>query len=180
MQKDGELVIKSENKFSTEHDTCRDTHTSFGVVNNYEVIDFHLVWTKTTTILSAECILTQVKGPDANLCPSWAFKNHQAVNHSPPPFTPLFAFRENGAWCPLTKDHFLRSTSAAHAAAGLETIFGHSYRISGLVELLLAGGEPEILPSRITAAWASRYRQFATTHGLPIETTSLDFDSDTN
>ncbi|KAJ7125212.1 hypothetical protein C8R44DRAFT_782604, partial [Mycena epipterygia] len=69
----GELVIKSANKFSTEHDTCRDTRTSFRVVNDHDVVDFHLVWTKTTTILGAECILTQVKGPDADLCPSWAF-----------------------------------------------------------------------------------------------------------
>lgn len=194
----GELVIKSTDKFSLEHDTCRDTRSSFGVVNNYEVVDFHIAWTKTTNIIGAECILTQVKGVDADICPTWAYKNHIAVNHSPPPITPLFAFHEHGNWRPLTKDHFLRTTSAAYNSAQLATVFGHSYRIGGSVELLLAGVEPEvimklggwtslcfliywrrleqILPDRITSAWASRLKQFASSHGLPHDSDSLNFD----
>ncbi|KAF7344127.1 hypothetical protein MVEN_01702700 [Mycena venus] len=196
----GETLLKSANKFSREHDTCRDTRTSFGVVNRREVIDFHIVWTKTTTILGAECILTQIIGEDADLCPVWAFKNHLKVNDSPPPITPLFAFREHGTWRPLTKDHFLRTTAAIFNTAGLETVFGHSYRIGGSVELLLAGVEPEvimklggwtslcfliywrrleqILPARITAAWDSKIRQFASTHGHPHDSSSLNFDHD--
>ncbi|KAJ7084922.1 hypothetical protein C8R44DRAFT_894032 [Mycena epipterygia] len=198
----GELVIKSAEKFLLEHDTCRDTRTSYGVVNEHEVVDFHIVWTKTTNILGATCILTQVKGPDADLCPTWAYKNHLAVNYSPPPLTPLFAFREHGTWRPLTKDHFLRTTSAAYNTAQLATVFGHSYRIGGSVELLLAGVEPEIimklggwtslcfliywrrleqiLPDRITSAWASRFKHFASSHGLPHDSGSLNFDGDDN
>jgi hypothetical protein len=149
----GELVIKSKNKFSLEHDTTRETRTSFSIVNEHEVVDFHIVWTKMTTILGAECILTQVLGDDADLCPVWAFNNHLAVNHSPPPLTPLFAFREHGIWRPLTKDHFLRTTSAIYNTAGLETVFGHSYRIGGSVELLLAGVEPEMIMK--LGSWAS-------------------------
>ncbi|KAJ6610354.1 hypothetical protein B0H10DRAFT_2224999 [Mycena sp. CBHHK59/15] len=94
----GELVIRSAAKFNPEHDTCCDTHITYSAVNEHEVTDFHIVWTKTTTIAGVDCILTQVIGEDADLCPIWAFWNHLTVNDSPPPLTPLFAFGEHGTW----------------------------------------------------------------------------------
>ncbi|KAJ7078284.1 hypothetical protein B0H15DRAFT_789038, partial [Mycena belliarum] len=149
----GELVLKSANRFSTEHDTCRDTRISFITVNTREVVDFH-----------------------------------------------LFAFREHGVWRPLVKDHFKRVADAIFITACLEAVFGHSYRIGGSVELLLAGVEPEvimklggwtslcflmywrrleqIIPDRITSAWQARMRQFASGHGHPFDSNSLDFDRD--
>ncbi|KAJ6492098.1 hypothetical protein C8R45DRAFT_1212931 [Mycena sanguinolenta] len=185
----GELTIKSVNKFDPQHDTCRETRTSSTKVRGHDVINFHIVWTKTTTILGGECVLTQVLGEDADLCPTWAFLNHITINDAAPPLTPIFAFREHSLWRPLTKDHFLRTTTALHTSAGLETVFGHSYRIGGSVELLLAGVEPEmimklggwtslcfliywrrleqILPARIIAAWDSKIKQFASRHGHP-------------
>lgn len=66
---------------------------------------------------------SQTKGGGADLCRVWAFKNHLAVNHSPPPLTPLFAFREHSVWRPLVKDHFVRTSSALFGSAGLETVF---------------------------------------------------------
>ncbi|KAF7367845.1 hypothetical protein MSAN_00849000 [Mycena sanguinolenta] len=193
----GELTIKSAKKFDPQYDTCRETRTSLTSVNGHDVVSFHIIWTKTTTILGGECVLTQVLGEDADLCPTWAFQNHITVNSCAPPLTPIFAFREHDLWRPLTKDHFLRTTSALHSSAGLETVFGHSYRIGGSVELLLAGVEPEmimklggwtslcfliywrrleqILPARIIAAWDSKIRQFASTHGHPYDS-SLNFD----
>ncbi|KAJ7035993.1 hypothetical protein C8F04DRAFT_1258353 [Mycena alexandri] len=196
----GELVTSSVSKFSLEHDTTRDTRTSFSCVNGHDVATFHIVWTKTTTILGADCVLTATMGDDVDLCPVWAFRNHLAVNHSPPASTPLFAYRERDSWRVLTKDLFLRTTSATFAAAGLENVFGHSYRIGGSVELLLAGVEPEvimklggwtslcfliywrrleqILPQRITAAWAARIQAFASIHNHSYDTTALNFDED--
>jgi len=196
----GELTIRSLKKFTPEHDTCRSTRVSECVVNGREVVNFHIVWTKTTTILGGECVLTQTGGDDADLCPVWAWHNHTSINHSPPPLTPIFAFREGDGWRPLTKDLFLRTTSAIFKEAALETVFGHSYRIGGSVELLLAGVEPEavmklggwtslcfliywrrleqILPGRITKAWDTRIRQFAAVHGHPYDSVSLSFDDD--
>ncbi|KAJ7673116.1 hypothetical protein DFH06DRAFT_1123855 [Mycena polygramma] len=197
----GELVIKSATKFSPEHDTCRETRTSFTICDGHNVLSFHIIWTKTTTILGADCILTQILDdhPDADLCPVWAFRNHLEVNDSPPPLTPLFAFRENGVWIPLTKDLFLKVSSAVFLAAGLDHVFGHSYRIGGSLELLLAGVEPEvimklggwtslcfliywrrletILPQRIIAAFASRIKDFAAANGHSLDSLELDFDN---
>ncbi|KAJ7717835.1 hypothetical protein DFH07DRAFT_973470 [Mycena maculata] len=196
----GELVIKSAATFSWEHDTCRDTRISFSEIEEHEVIDFHVVWTKTTTIFSAECILMQIKGEDADLCPTWAFNNHLVINDCPPPLTPLFAFREHGTWRPLTKDHFLRTIAAIFLAAGLASIFGHSFRIRGLVEFLLVGVAPEIimklggwtslcfliycrcleqiLPRNIIAAWTARIKAFASSHGHPYDSSALNFDGE--
>ncbi|KAJ6486200.1 hypothetical protein C8R47DRAFT_533080 [Mycena vitilis] len=195
----GELVIKSVSKFSIEHDTCRETRISFTVCDGLEVVAFHIVWTKTTTILGAECILTQTIGEDADLCPAWAFKNHLAVNDSPPPHTPLFAYKERGEWLPLTKDLFIKTSSAVYLAAHLDHVFGHSYRIGGSLELLLAGVEPEVimklggwtslcfliywrrleqvLPQRIIAAWSDRMKNFASSNGLSLDTVELNLDS---
>ncbi|KAJ7765854.1 hypothetical protein DFH07DRAFT_955526 [Mycena maculata] len=65
----GELLICSASKFSTLHDTCRETRISHSHVNRCEVWDIHLVWTKTTTTAGGECILTEIIGPDADLYP---------------------------------------------------------------------------------------------------------------
>jgi hypothetical protein len=183
----GELLVVSVARFSLQHDTCRETRISHSVVNGHRVIAFHIVWTKTTTIAGAECVLTETLGEDADLCPVRALLNHLEINHSPPVHTPLFAFREDGRWHTPTKAHFIAHTSSVYIAAGLETVYGHSYRIGGSVELLLAGVEPEvimklggwtslcfliywrrleqIIPDRITTAWKSRIHAFASAHG---------------
>ncbi|KAJ7884857.1 hypothetical protein B0H14DRAFT_3740957 [Mycena olivaceomarginata] len=94
----GELLVVSTARFSLRHDTCSETRILHGVVNGHRVLTFHIVWTKTTTIAGAECVLTEIIGEDADLCPTRAFLNHLEINHSPPIHTPLFVFRENGRW----------------------------------------------------------------------------------
>ncbi|KAJ7650273.1 hypothetical protein FB45DRAFT_731353, partial [Roridomyces roridus] len=141
----GELLLKTLSGFSTTHDTTRGTRITFNAVNGRLTCGIKLVWTKTTTVASGECILTQITGVDSDLCPVQAFRNHLHVNHSPPPDTPLFAFRTPTGWRYLTKDTFLTTSSAAYRAAGLDLVFGHSYRIGGSLALLLAGIAPRSL-----------------------------------
>jgi hypothetical protein len=195
----GELLIRSMAKFCLLRDTCRSTRISLSVANGRDVITIHIVWTKTTGSLGGECFLTAVLGDDADLCPVWAFKNHLRVNHSPPPNTPLFAYRTPAGWQHLTKDDFLRSSSAVFRAARLDLVFGHSYRIGGSLELLAAGVAPEvvmkiggwtslcfliywrrlerILPLAVTRAWDARIAEFARAHGHPVDVESIDFDT---
>ncbi|KAJ7245574.1 hypothetical protein C8J57DRAFT_1190911 [Mycena rebaudengoi] len=194
----GEVLIRSAAKFSTTRDTCRDTRVSRSTVNGRVVLTIHLVWTKTTTIQGGECFITQVTGDASDLCPIWAWDNHVRVNHSPPPDTPLFAFRAHLSWTHLHKDLFLRSSSSVFTAAALDLVFGHSYRIGGSLELLDAGVAPEIimklggwtslcfliywrrleriLPLHITRAWDTRIREFARAHNHPLDTDVLSFD----
>ncbi|KAJ7112156.1 hypothetical protein C8R44DRAFT_538812, partial [Mycena epipterygia] len=141
----GELLICSAAKFSTLRDTCRSTRISSSVVNGREVRAIHLIWTKTTGTTGGECFLTAVIGPDVDLCAVWAWDNHVRVNHSPPPDTPLFAYRSASGWSHLTKDIFLQSSSALFKSAALDLIFGHSYRIGGSLALLSDGVAPEVI-----------------------------------
>ncbi|KAJ7648572.1 putative tyrosine recombinase [Mycena polygramma] len=194
----GELVIRSRSKFSRLRDTCRSTRIARSVVNGRAVRAVHLVWTKTTTTEGGELILTAMYGPDADLCPVWAFDNHERVNHSPPPDTPLFAYRTASGWRSLTKDTFLADSSAVFRAACLDLVFGHSYRIGGSLALLEAGVAPEvimklggwtslcfliywrrlaqILPLAITRAWDTRIAEFARAHGHSADIDALSFD----
>lgn len=194
----GELLIRSAAKFSALRDTCRSTRVSRSTTNRRPVRGIHLVWTKTTQTLGGECFLTAVLGIDADLCPVWAFDNHEMINHSPPPDTPLFAYRSPSGWTHLTKDSFLRASSAVFKTAQLDLVFGHSYRIGGSLELLTAGVAPEvimklggwtslcfliywrrleqILPLAITRAWDARINEFARAHGHPVDSIVLSFD----
>ncbi|KAJ7602978.1 hypothetical protein DFH06DRAFT_1276165 [Mycena polygramma] len=193
----GELLIRSRTKFSRLRDTCRSTRVARSVVNGRAVRAIHLVWTKTTTIEGDELILTAIVRADADLCPVWAFDNHERINHSPPPDTPLFAYRAASGWRFLTKDNFLADCSAAFRAARLDLVFGHSFRIGGSLVLLVAGVAPEvimklggwtslcfliywrrlaqILPLAITRAWDARIADFARAHGHPADVDALDF-----
>jgi hypothetical protein len=193
----GELLPKSAKSFDIEHDTCRCTRSSRSRTScGRDVVGYHIVWTKTTTFLGGECVLTATLDP---LCPVWAHDNHTRINHSPPPLTPIYAYRSGESWRVLTKDIFLHSAAVAYKRAGLAHVFGHSYRIGGSVKLLLDGVEPEVimklggwtslcfliywrrlelvLSSRIAKAWDSRIRDFALAHGHAYDS-DLSFDRD--
>ncbi|KAJ7257975.1 hypothetical protein B0H12DRAFT_1015075 [Mycena haematopus] len=194
----GEILVRSATKFSTMRDTCRSTRISRSLVNGRLVLTIHLVWTKTTQAIGGECILTQLLGDDSDLCPVWAFDNHLRLSPSPPPDTPLFAYRSPSGWSHVTKDLFIKACTAVFNAVGLDRIFGHSFRIGGSLALLLAGVAPEvimklggwtslcfliywrrlerILPLAITRAWDSRIAEFARTHGHPAGADALSFD----
>jgi hypothetical protein len=193
----GELLPKSIKSFNIEHDTCRCTRTSrTRTSGGRDVVAFHIVWTKTTAFLGGECVLTATLDL---LCPVWAHDNHARINHSPPPLTPIYAYRSGESWRVLMKDFFLHSAAVAYKSAGLAHVFGHSYRIGGSVKLLLDGVEPEVimklggwtslcfliywrrlelvLSSRIAKAWDSRIRYFAAAHGHAYDA-DLSFDTD--
>jgi hypothetical protein len=195
----GKLVLRSAAKFDPRHDTCRETSISDLVVNGRDVRDIKLVWTKTTQTSGRQCLLTARTHPDIDVCPVRAFNNHHRVNYSPPPGTPLFAYRSMSGWRVITKDVFLTTSSLAFKNAGLDQVFGHSYRISGAMDLLLAGVAPEVImklggwtslcflvywrrlerviPAAIARAWAAQQKEFARVHSHPsdLDVDSLDF-----
>jgi hypothetical protein len=128
-------------------------------------------------------------------CPVAALSNHLKVNAVPLSAgtdIPLFAFRNLGVpagWSHLTKFHFLSFTTQIYRSRSLENVFGHSYRIGGSFELLIAGVSPEfvakiggwtslcfliywrhleqVIPAAITRAWDGQIDEFAQRQGLP-------------
>jgi hypothetical protein len=98
----------------------------------------------------------------------------------------------------ITKDAFIKSSTQVFKAAGLERVFGHSYRIGGSLDLLLAGVAPEIImklggwtslcfliywrrleriiPLALARAWNKPIAEFAQSQGLSSDADSLDFN----
>jgi hypothetical protein len=102
-------------------------------------------------------------------------------------------------WCIITKHVFLAVSSLAFKNAGLDQVFGHSYRISGAMDLVLASVAPEVImklggwtslcflvywhrlerviPAAIARAWAEQQKEFARADNHPsdMDVDSLDF-----
>ncbi|KAJ7281092.1 hypothetical protein C8J57DRAFT_1564581, partial [Mycena rebaudengoi] len=191
----GEMLIRSVGKFSTLRDTCRNTRPSQSQKSHQSRLSLKCDGRYLRTFGRCEYALFTSAGPRP-LAPLG--DEHLRINHSPPPNTPLFAFRSNSGWRQLPKDPFLKSTAAVFSAAHLELVFGHSYRIGGSLELLSAGVAPEvimklggwsslcfliywrrlekILPLAITRAWDQRIREFASAHSLSFDIESLSID----
>lgn len=88
------------------------------------------------------------------LCPVTAFRNHLDVNSSVPPSSTLFAYiSTSGEPKNLLKNDFLKFVTGIWSSAMLAHVLGHSFRIGGAVELLLAGVPPEIVAA--TGGWTS-------------------------
>jgi hypothetical protein len=112
---------------------------------------FHIPWTKTTKEAGAQVILT---GRDDILCPCTAIQNHLNINHNVPGLASLFAYQTtDGNWEHMSKHRFMSFCVDIWSKAGLAHVKGHSFRIGGAVELLLAGVPPEIVAA--TGGWTS-------------------------
>ena len=114
---------------------------------------FDIPWTKSTRELGATVILTARRDGDP-LSPVTAFKNHLDVNSSIPPSSTLFAYNSSsGEPKNLLKHKFLNFVTNIWSSTMLAHVLGHSFRIGGAVELLLAGVPPEIVAA--TGGWTS-------------------------
>ncbi|KAE9383647.1 DNA breaking-rejoining enzyme, partial [Gymnopus androsaceus JB14] len=139
----GELLPKSMKKVTAEHEVFRSTRVTRSIVENRRIISFHLPWTKTTGVKGGECYLTEIPGD--LLCPVEALENHFKINHTPPPATTFFAFRQNSSWITLIKSDFINWMNPIFRQHNLEHVLGHSFRIGGSLAYLLLGVEPEVI-----------------------------------
>ena len=82
-------------------------------------------------------------------------RNHLSINHDTPPSTSLFAYTSSisGKCEHLTKYKFMEFCVGVWSDTALAHVQGHSFRIGGAVELLLAGVPPEIVAA--TGGWTS-------------------------
>ncbi|KAF7297499.1 hypothetical protein MIND_00983700 [Mycena indigotica] len=112
---------------------------------------FHIPWTKSTRERDGTVILTDRDDP---LCPVEALQNHLFVNGNIPGEAPLFSFRQaDGRWLPMTKPWFLTRCTEIWKECAMLAVAGHSFRIGGSTELLLAGVPCDIVAA--TGGWTS-------------------------
>ena len=115
-------------------------------------MSFRIPWTKTTKELGSTVVLTTQTNP--TLCPVTALQNHLAINSSVPSSSALFAYTTpSGEPKNLLRHDFLKFVTDIWSSAILTHVLGHSFRIGGAVELLLAGVPPEVVAA--TGGWTS-------------------------
>ncbi|KAJ7142884.1 hypothetical protein C8R44DRAFT_866161 [Mycena epipterygia] len=147
----GELTIPSAKKYDPK------LHISHGALikrirpdSSTPATAVPLPWTKSTRERGGMLTLTD---RDDELCPSKALANHLRINERVPTNAPLFAFQNSNNWSPMIKDWFMDRCKPIWKNTNLLAVFGHSFRIGGSTELLLAG-----VPCDIVAAlggWTS-------------------------
>ena len=112
---------------------------------------FRVPWTKTTREEGAAIILT---ARSDELCPYDALINHFRTNPNVPHSASLFAYQTaSNDWEHMTKHRFMSCCVGIWSKAALAHVQGHSFRIGGAVELLLAGVPPEVVAA--TGGWTS-------------------------
>ena len=114
-------------------------------------VHFRIPWTKTT---KQEGALVTLTARNDILCPRTALRNHLDVNSNVSPTSALFAYHTpSGGTKNMLKHDFLTFVTSIWKSAHLAHVLGHSFRIGGAVELLLAGVPPEIVAA--TGGWTS-------------------------
>ncbi|KAH6904326.1 DNA breaking-rejoining enzyme [Coprinopsis sp. MPI-PUGE-AT-0042] len=142
----GELLPDAEEQFDPmffpERSDFFSSHSLLILTSLSE--DLHLPWTKTTRSLGADITVMRPL-PQS---PVWAMKNHLCVNAGAPTSSHLFSYLHQGRWVPLTKGVFMAPCSDIWASLlHRYLISGHSFRIGGATELLLAGMPPKTVAS---------------------------------
>jgi hypothetical protein len=114
--------------------------------------------TRTTTIrlprtktrkTGEDVVLVAQKSP---INPKVALETHLLVNHCDAG-APLFTYRTNTGTKILTKSKFLQRCNEIWIPAGYPHTTGHSFRIGGTTELLLAGVSPDVV--KAMGRWSS-------------------------
>lgn len=101
-----------------------------------------LPWTKTKGARGDDAMLCRQDGPSD---PIRAVENHLSANNIPPDM-PLFSHRnKKGELICLTRKKLLRRCNEIWTRHGLPEHTGHSFRIGGTTELLLAGVNPDVV-----------------------------------
>ncbi|KAJ3792071.1 hypothetical protein GGU11DRAFT_750591 [Lentinula aff. detonsa] len=151
----GELTIPSKNSFSPKYHPIRSTHVNFILHpdNSPKAINFHIPWTKTTKELGASVTATAQSNQLIILCPFHAMKRHLEINHGIPESFSLFAYMDNDTPQHMIKSTFLNFCDSIWKGKGLLNVHGHSFRIGGAVELLIAKVPPEVVAA--IGGWTS-------------------------
>ncbi|KIK52990.1 hypothetical protein GYMLUDRAFT_179485, partial [Collybiopsis luxurians FD-317 M1] len=155
-QRLGELTVPSSQHFDLKYHVTCSTHItqSFHPDNSPKALSFLIPWTKTTKDKGATVVATAQNGILATFCPFHALSRHLEANANIPDNFSFFGYiDEHGKPQHMVKSTFLAFCDKIWKAAKLEHVHGHSFRISGAVELLIAGVPPEVVAA--IGGWTS-------------------------
>ncbi|KAJ3792053.1 hypothetical protein GGU11DRAFT_750618 [Lentinula aff. detonsa] len=152
----GELTVPSKSGFDLRYHVARNTSISFSLHPNKtpKSVNFRIPWTKTTKELGASVTGVAQQDELNVLCPFMAMKRHLKINNNLPDQFSLFGYTdESGKPQHMVKSTFLAFCDSIWKGKGLLYVQGHSFRIGGAVELLIAKVPPEIVAA--IGGWTS-------------------------
>ncbi|KAJ3974116.1 hypothetical protein EV361DRAFT_794934 [Lentinula raphanica] len=152
----GELTIPSQNGFNPKYHASRSTE--FKITRNSDntlrSISFHIPWTKSTQEEGATVVGTAQINSLGPFCPVTAVSNYLKANPRIPDNFSLFAYVDaDDKPRNMVKSSFLSFCDKIWKSKNMENVQGHSFRIGGAVELLLAGVTPEVVAA--IGGWTS-------------------------
>ena len=141
----GELTVPSELGFNpTRHVSRNVRFENESITVNGRVgisTSFKIPWSKTTKELGA--LITVID--TINLPFSHLLSEHLRINGGAPETGHLFAYKTSKGFTPMTKNVFLSRCYQIWKAHQMLLPLGHSFRIGGATEWLLAGIAPEVV-----------------------------------
>ncbi|PSS31945.1 hypothetical protein PHLCEN_2v2272 [Hermanssonia centrifuga] len=147
----GELTTESLKSFKPDkHITRGDVRKGFNREFNCEVTILHPPRTKGDPIHGED--ITWAAHPSGPIDPERELENHFGVNN-PMPNEHLFTFQKGRSRSPLSRSVFLNRLKTAAKDAGVPGPSGHSFRIGGTLEYLLAGVSFETV--KVAGRWKS-------------------------
>lgn len=150
----GELTIPSIAKFNPRFHVTRLSFIHFKdyISNSIHIrsAHFHIPWTKTTKQEGADVTVSAHPEFDGVA----ALRLHLTINNDVPDSFPLFSFIDrDGKPQHMLKSIFMDFVTKIWEEASLHRVHGHSFRIGGVVALLLAGVDPNVIAAN--GGWGS-------------------------
>ncbi|KAF5390649.1 hypothetical protein D9757_002642 [Collybiopsis confluens] len=152
----GELTVPSAARFDPKYHVRRDTHVTKTTNSDGspKAFSFRIPWTKTTKEVGATVVGTAQNAHLSKFCPFQALRKHLDANACVPEQFSFFGYiDDHGIPQHMVKSLFLKFCDNIWKQAGLEHVQGHSFRIGGAVELLIAGVTPEVVAA--IGGWTS-------------------------
>ncbi|EIN05546.1 DNA breaking-rejoining enzyme, partial [Punctularia strigosozonata HHB-11173 SS5] len=143
----GELLPPSTTRAASKRSPHRASLTPPSPTSPSYVI--HLPSTKTRFSQGEDVVILRQRGSSD---PIRALRHHLFWNN-PAESDHLFVYKTSFGTRPLTRRFFMKKCNAVWIEAGLPRLTGHSFRIGGTTELLLAGVSPDIVKK--AGRWSS-------------------------
>ena len=150
------MTIPSKSAFDPKLHVAHSTPIHFALHpdDSPKSVTFHIPWTKTTKENGASVIGAAQHKELKILCPFSAMKKHLRANAGLPANFSLFGYiDDSGSPQHMVKSTFLKFCDAIWKGKGLLNVQGHSFRIGGAVELLIAKVPPEVVAA--IGGWTS-------------------------
>ncbi|KAF8232678.1 hypothetical protein L208DRAFT_1270971, partial [Tricholoma matsutake] len=141
----GELLPKSTSSFDTTRNITRGCLLKRGVAaNGRHFLTFKIPYSKTRQ--HAGDWIKSVKYSDL-VNPVSAFEHHLHLSCSLPLDALLFAYQTTAGWAYLMREHFMSHCCEIWRSAGLESLLGHGFCISGTTYSVQRANETKIIVS---------------------------------